>query len=128
MKRINFLITVLVFIASCSADHGDSMKKIIVSVIDEKSNKPVDSTQVIFNTWFEIQPLKTDTIIANSLGQCSFSFKYEAGAGYEIWAQKKGYYSYLLDDTGRANKSTIEITDKTQGNITLYLTSDSIQN
>jgi len=128
MKRVNFLITILVFIASCSAEHEGSTKKIKVSVIDEKTNRPVDSAQVILNTWDEINPMKADTIITNSSGQCIFSLKYETGSHYEIWAIKRGYYNYLSDDTGSTNKSLIEITEKTQSDITLYLTSDSMQN
>lgn len=128
MKQPGFLLFVLTLLPSCSKEHDISTKKINLTVLDEKDNSPIDNVQVIFNACSETMTLKPETIFTDISGHCTFSFNYKAGTNYEIWLKKKGYYNYLEDDIEGVNKSTINIKDSTKEDITLYLTSDSLQN
>jgi hypothetical protein len=128
MRQISISILALTLGLSCSSAQEVITKKINLTVIDEKRNAPVDSAQVIFTSMIEGKDINTVTRYTDSLGLCSFSFEYEPGTSSEIWARKRGYFSYLVDESGSACKSVIRITESTTERITLYLTSDSMQN
>lgn len=128
MRQISISIVVLALNLSCSSAQEVITKSINLTVIDEKRNTPVDSAQVIFTSIVETKDIHKVTRYTNSLGQCTFSFEYKQGTSYEIWARKRGYFRYLTDDAGSVCKSNISITDSTKEKITLYVTSDPLQN
>lgn len=128
MKNIVFLISFLTLGLSCSEKPDSSTKRINLTVLDEKDNSPIGNVQVIFNTWSDKMIATPDTMITGITGHCAFSFDFKTGTNYEIWLKKKGYYNYLKDDIESVNKSMIHINDSTNEDITLYLTSDSMQN
>jgi hypothetical protein len=130
MKPISIPLMVLALGLSCSSALEVIAKKINLTVIDEKSNAPIDSVQVIFTSIIGAKDINKGTRYTNALGICSFSFDYEPEASYEILAKKRGYFSYIVDDSdsGSGCKSNIRITESTKEKIILYLTSDSLQN
>lgn len=127
LNYIFFLL--LIIFASCSKEQPTLHKTLNITLLDEVNNRPIDSAQVILiemsagadNLW-------SDAKYTDNKGACIFTFELDQQAYYRLIAEKEGYWNYLVDDSASVSRSRVNITESSETEQVLYLTSDSIQN
>lgn len=94
--------------------------------MDENTNFVIDSGQIALTSIIGNVDINTDVAYTDKNGECSFLFEYQAGNSYNIRAHKNGLLSYLVNDSLNTRRSYAEVKEDTEEELTLYLTSDSM--
>lgn len=126
MRFIILLVSLSVFIVSCSTEKNIVSKKIQVTLIDENTNAYIESGEVTLISIIGNIDVNNDVKYTDAVGNCSFLFDYGQGNQYRIHARKEGLLNYLVNDSLDNRKSYVEINENTEEDLTLYLTSDSM--
>jgi hypothetical protein len=126
MNQKSILIVLLSFfiLISCSSAQNIQNKKITVSVIDQKTNKPIKDIKVVLRTIINYSDITEENKNTNSTGNCIFSCELKERYLLTICTElKEGYYYYYSSIESNCR----DINKDTPNNINLFLTSDSMQ-
>jgi len=125
-RQIVVFLILMIFGGACSTEQKLISKEIKITVLDKNNNLPIDSARVILVSIVEARDIHTDVKYTDSVGLCSFSLAFNPVTQYQIGTIKEGFLSYLDDDSVDIVRSFAIVNEKTDENMVLYLTSDSM--
>jgi hypothetical protein len=124
MKNL-FLFLILPFLAvSCSNERKSIPTHIQVTVMDQKTNSPVDHALVSLITMIDARDVYTTSAVTDASGRCKFRLPDNPRAECQVTASKEGFQAYYDINYANLVRSTAYITEKTGNKIQLWLTSD----
>jgi hypothetical protein len=126
MKPVICLLIMMIAAVGCSVNPTVKSKEIRITVMDKKTKLPVDSAQVSFITIVDGKDVYPEVKYTDTRGRCCFSITHNPSAQYQVNTTKKGLLSYFDADYIKLIRSYAIIDEKTDNNIVLYLTSDSL--
>lgn len=126
MKKLFIYLLIFIFGISYSNGQKPFKKIVVITVSDKKVGKPIDNAIVTLTTIVEARDVFREIQHTNTKGQCTFAFNYNPSADYSVFAAKEGYLGYLENDPVKMSKSDARITRDSEKNISLFLTSDSM--
>jgi hypothetical protein len=126
MKHVTFLSFLLILSAACSVLQNAGPKEIVITVLDKKTNLPVDSALVTFTTIVEARDVFPEVKYTDVSGRCRFFITPNPAAQYQANTSKKGLLSYFDAENVNLVGSFAFVNEKTDKNLVLYLTSDSM--
>lgn len=114
--------------ASCKITQKEITKHVTVTVIDKRTNKPIDDARVTLTMLNNVEGkdigLNSQTGNTDSTGKRNFSYDFNEGDLWEVSTRKAKHYTFHdLDNS--LSESQKRITP-TVNEIILYLTSDSL--
>ncbi len=113
-------------LGSCSVKPAIKPREIRITVFDKNTSLPVDSASVTLITMVDARDIYPETKYTDGSGHCSFMVTPNPSGEYQVRTEKKGLIPWF--DAGYASliRSVSNINIKTDRNIVLYLTSDSM--
>jgi hypothetical protein len=128
MKRKIILILLVILIPlTIYAREIGGKKKIVFSVIDSRSEKPVPDAQVTVVKIQNARDINTEMKNTDSRGRCSFILEFNPEMQYNVMVQKNGRYPcYSVDSAGDRTSFRNGISREAR-EIRLYLSSDSTE-
>lgn len=126
MRFLVFSLLITFLLVSCSTEKNILSKKIQVTLIDENTNAYIEGGEVSLISIVGNADFYQDKKYTDGNGECSFMFDYNVANQYRIHALKEGLLTYLVNDSLGFSKSSTDIDANTSEELTLYLTSDSM--
>ena len=126
MKNRFVLLMIMLSMISCITEQKPVKKNINISVIDRANGLAVENAEVRLTTIVNARDIYNEIQQTNATGQCTFSFELKPDAEYSLYAGKNGYLGYLENSSGDISKSNTQITENSEEDISLFLTSDSM--
>lgn len=126
MRLIVSLFLLALLCTSCSTEKNLVSQKINVTLIDENTDNFVEGGAVTLTSIIGDIDIEQEVKYTDGNGQCSFLFNYNPSNHYRMHAQKEGLLIYLVNDTTGAYLSNTDIDATTPEDLTLYLTSNSL--
>jgi hypothetical protein len=125
MKQVFFFLMLMMLGVACPAQQKVKHRVIRITVIDKNTGLPVDSAKVIISMMVDARDVVSDVKYADQNGHCSFQVDANPLASGRAGAFKKGFIGYFDDNYIDLDRSFANV-NKTDKNIVLYLTSDSL--
>jgi len=126
MKQIFVFLVLAIIAGACSATRHSKSVTYKITVIDKKTNSPVDSARVILMSVVDSRDTYTYTNYTDARGRCSFSLDYNPSAQYRVGSMKRGYTGYFDESYADLDRSFSCMNEKTGNSVKLYLTSDTL--
>ena len=126
MKFLLYNILIVIIILSCSNEEAIKSREIKITVINQKTKKPIENSLVQLTTIVNGTDIYIDSNYTDSTGNCKYLIQFIPKAYSKIRAMKDGYIDYFECDTTDFNKAAIWLTKNINENIILFLTSDTM--
>ncbi len=126
MSKMPFILLLAFATFACSTSRKSKPDVITVTVIDQNGGTPVDSARVILTSVVDARDVFECVQFTDKQGYCRFSRDYNPLAQYQVRTIKKGLVGYFDSSYPELDRSFSFLNEKTGNNITLYLTSDSL--
>jgi hypothetical protein len=108
-----------------SAQQKAKHRTIRITVMDKKTGLPVDSAKVMMSMMVNARDVFSDVKYTGQNGRCSFQVDANPQASGRVGAFKKGFLGFIDDHYIDLDRSFANV-NKTDKDIVLYLTSDSL--
>ncbi len=125
MKQVFFFVMLMMLGMACTAQQKVKHKVIRITVLDNNTGLPVDSAKVIMSMMVNAIEVVSDIKYADQHGRCSFSIDVNPLASGRVGAFKKDFIGFFDGNDVDLDKSFASV-NKTDKNLILYLTSDSM--
>lgn len=125
MKQIFFFLMLIMLGMACSAQQKVKHRVIRITVLDKNTGLPIDSAKVITSMMVDSRDVVVDVKYTNKYGRCSFSIDANPLASGRVGTFKKGFIGFFDGNYVDMDRS-FAFVNKTDKNIVLYLTSDSM--
>ena len=134
MAEFSGMICITLILILCSIEYGNAsslivkQKKVLVTVLDLKTGKPVENATVFLNF---IKSNAVDVVNysanTNEKGQCTIAYEVCVNLGYSLRTAKDGFYQCFSPDANSNEVSIRNFITNIDKEIILYLTSDEKQ-
>ena len=126
MKNIFGIIILFLVFSSYTVLNTPKKNVFKITVLDKENNSPVENAMVILLTIVDVRDIYIDTIYTNQKGKCKFIVNYPGPAQYQVRTEKDGLLGYFEEGYKNLTRASSFINKETGNDITLYLTSDSM--
>jgi hypothetical protein len=126
MKRIFVFLVLTILAGACSVTRQAKSVTYKITVIDKKTNAPVDSARVVLISVVDYRNIYKYVNYTDAHGRCSFFLDYNPSAQYRVGSMKQGYTDYFDESYADLDRSFSSINEKTGNSVKLYLTSDTL--
>jgi hypothetical protein len=125
MKQVLFFLMLMMLGVACSAQQKVKHRVIRITVLDKNTGLPIDSAKVIMSMMVDARDVVEYVKYTNQSGRCSFSIDANPLASGRVGTFKKGFIGFFDGNYVDLERS-FAFLNKTDKNIVLYLTSDSM--
>ena len=125
MKQVFIFLMLMMLGMACSAQQKVKHRVIRITVLDKNTGLPIDSAKVIMSMMVDARDVVSDVKYTNQYGRCSFSIDANPLASGRVGTFKNGFVGFFDGNYVDLDRS-FAFVNKTDKNIVLYLTSDSM--
>lgn len=97
-----------------------------VQVKNVENMQPITNASVLLVSIINAIDIHIDTAFTDNKGYCSFSLSKNDNTSYSLRVKKEGFFDYLGEDALLLYPSFIDITENSENQYILYLTSDAL--